>query len=281
MSSENDFQEGMRIDMEQLIVLGTGNAVVTKCFNTCFALRKDDQYWLVDTGGGNGILSALEKAEINVADIHDIFITHEHCDHLLGIVWMIRVIATAMKKGGYEGNCNIYCHSGLVSVIDTIARLTIQGKFYKMLGNRIHLVPLEDGDHRTIIGYDVEFFDIHSTKAKQFGFTLRLENGKKLTCAGDEPYNEQNYEQVRGSDWLLHEAFCLASQADIFKPYEKHHSTVKDACKLAVRLQIPNLVLWHTEDKNLEHRKELYLEEGRKYYSGNLYVPYDLERIAL
>ena len=43
--------------MEQLIVLGTGNAVVTKCFNTCFALRKDDQYWLVDTGGGNGILS--------------------------------------------------------------------------------------------------------------------------------------------------------------------------------------------------------------------------------
>lgn len=266
---------------EQLIVLGTGNAVVTKCFNTCFALQKGDRYLLVDTGGGNGILSALEKAGIPVPAIHDIFITHEHCDHLLGVVWMIRVIATAMKKGGYEGDCRIFCHSGLVSVIDTMAKLTIQKKFYRMLGERIHLVPLEDGDHRQIIGYDVAFFDIHSTKARQFGFTLRLANGRKLACTGDEPYNEANYEQVKGSDWLLHEAFCLASQAEIFKPYEKHHSTVKDACELASRLQIPNLVLWHTEDRDLEHRKELYLAEGRDYYTGNLYVPDDLERIVL
>ena len=37
---------------------------------------------------------------------------------------------------------------------------------------------------------------------------------------------------VRGSDWLLHEAFCLYAERDIWKPYEKHHSTVKDACEL-------------------------------------------------
>lgn len=267
--------------MEKLIVLGTGNAAVTKCFNTCFILQKDEQYLLVDTGGGNGILTALEKVHVKITDIHDIFMTHEHCDHLLGIVWMIRMIATAMKKGNYEGDCRIYCHSDLVPVIDTIARLTIQGKFYKMIGERIFLIPLEDGDHKEIIGYDVAFFDIHSTKAKQYGFTLTLENGKKLTCAGDEPYNEQNYDQVKGSDWLLHEAFCLYSQADIFKPYEKHHSTVKEACELAERLQIPNLVLWHTEDKNLEKRKELYTAEGKEYYHGNLFVPYDLEVISL
>lgn len=267
--------------MEQLIVLGTGNAAVTKCFNTCFLLQRDEKYLLVDTGGGNGILTALEKVNVKIADIHDIFMTHEHCDHLLGIVWMIRMIATAMKKGSYEGNCNIYCHSDLVPVIDTIARLTIQGKFYKMMGQRIFLVPLKDGDCKNIIGYDITFFDIRSTKAKQYGFTLTLNNGKKLTCAGDEPYNEANHGVVAGSDWLLHEAFCLDSQADIFKPYEKHHSTVKDACELAERLGIPNLVLWHTEDKNLERRKELYMEEGKPYYRGNLYVPYDLERIVL
>ena len=169
----------------------------------------------------------------------------------------------------------------LIETIDTIARLTIQGKFYKMLGKRIFLVPVEDGEHRNIIGYDVEFFDIHSTKAKQFGFTTVLKNGKKLTCAGDEPYNDANEVQVRGSAWLLHEAFCLDSQADIFKPYEKHHSTVKDACELADRLGIENLVLWHTEDKNYENRKVLYMREGKEYYSGNLYVPYDQEKIIL
>ena len=42
-----------------------------------------------------------------------------------------------------------------------------------------------------------------------------------------------------------------------------------------------NLLLYHTEDKNIAWRKELYLEEGRKYYSGNLYVPDDLEQLKL
>ena len=49
--------------MEKLIVLGTGEAAVTRCFNTCFALKHKKEYLLVDAGGGNGILSALEKAE--------------------------------------------------------------------------------------------------------------------------------------------------------------------------------------------------------------------------
>ena len=39
--------------------------------------------------------------------------------------------------------------------------------------------------------------------------------------------------------------------ASASKPYEKHHSTVKDACELAQGLGIPHLVLWHTEDRRL------------------------------
>lgn len=43
--------------MEKIIILGTGNAAVTKCYNTCFAIQNEDEYFLVDTGGGNGILT--------------------------------------------------------------------------------------------------------------------------------------------------------------------------------------------------------------------------------
>ena len=42
-----------------------------------------------------------------------------------------------------------------------------------------------------------------------------------------------------------------------------------------------NLLLYHTEDKNIKNRKELYTAEGRLYYHGNLYVPDDLEAIEL
>jgi ribonuclease Z len=54
-----------------------------------------------------------------------------------------------------------------------------------------------------------------------------------------------------------------------------------DAAKLAQELNVPNLVLWHTEDTNYERRKELYTAEGKEYYTGNLFVPYDLEVIDL
>lgn len=267
--------------MEKLIILGTGNANATKCYNTCSAIRNEKGYFLVDAGGGNGILVQLEKAGIPLEEIHQIFLSHEHTDHLLGMVWMLRMIAAKMKQGKYEGNLDIYCHRELVDTLLTIVRLTVQGKFVKLIGERIFLHPLEDGDVKEILGYQVQFFDIRSVKAKQYGFTLTLQNGKKFTFAGDEPCREWEYGYAQDADWLLHEAFCLHSQADQFKPYEKCHTTVKDACELAEKLDVKNLILYHTEDKNIAHRKELYLAEGRPYFTGNLYVPEDLEVFEL
>lgn len=58
---------------------------------------------MVDAGGGNGILGIL-KMNVDMAHIHHIFVTHEHTDHILGIVWMVRMIATAMKKENTKGN---------------------------------------------------------------------------------------------------------------------------------------------------------------------------------
>ena len=269
------------MDRELIYVFGTGNAAVTKLYNTCFALRNQDEYFMVDAGGGNGILRILENMEIPLSRIHHIFVSHEHTDHILGIVWMVRMIASKMRQEAYEGDAYIYCHEELVETITTLCRLTIQQKFFDMLESRIHLVPLKDGEKKQILDYEVTFFDIHSTKAKQFGFTLLLNNGQKLTFLGDEPYNPACEAYVRGTGWLLHEAFCLYADRDLFKPYEKHHSTVKEACELAESMGIPNLVLWHTEDSNIAGRRRLYLNEGKRYYSGNLYVPEDESLIAL
>ena len=98
-------------------MLGTGNALVTRCYNTCFAIQDDDEYFLVDAGGGNGIMRQLQDADISMAQIHHIFLTHEHTDHLLGMIWMIRMIATKMRREQYEGNLRIYCHSALVETV--------------------------------------------------------------------------------------------------------------------------------------------------------------------
>lgn len=267
--------------MEELIILGTGNANAIRCYNTCFALRKGEEYLLVDAGGGNGIMRQLEQAEIPMEKIHHIFLSHEHTDHLLGMVWMIRMIAAKIKQGKYDGILHLYMHSDLIEPLLTIVRLTVQGKFVKLIGEKIMLHPLEDGDSVSILDETLTFFDIQSEKAKQYGFMMYLPDGKKFVFAGDEPYRECEKQYVEKADWLLHEAFCLYSEREKFKPYEKYHTTVKDACEMAEALQVKNLILYHTEDQNYANRKELYLAEGTPYFSGSLYVPYDLERFTL
>lgn len=261
----------------KLTILGTGNAAVTECYNTCFVLSEADRHFLVDAGGGNQILKILRDVNIRLEDIHDIFLTHEHIDHLLGLIWIIRMTGQKMNQGTYEGELRIYCHSDLAGKITTIAGLTIQKKVTKHIGGRIRFIEVEDGDSREIIGQKVTFFDIGSTKAKQFGFSMVTAEGRRITCCGDEPFNECQERYVRQSDWLMHEAFCLYSEADKFRPYEKHHSTVKEACELAEKLGVMNLILYHTEETHLPVRKKLYTEEGKQYYHGNLFVPDDKE----
>lgn len=267
--------------MKELIVLGTGNAQATHCYNTCFAMKENEEYFLVDAGGGNGILVALEKANIPLEQIHHIFVTHAHSDHILGMVWMIRMIGTAMNKNKYDGTLTIYCHKELVDIIKTLSRLTVSKKFTKFLDDRIVFQVIEDGETRSILDNTFTFFDLGSTKEKQFGCTLLTKEGIKVVFPGDEPLREHLMHYAQGADWMLHEAFCLYEQRDIFKPYEKHHSTVKDVCELAEQLHIPNLVLWHTEDKCIQERKLRYTSEGKAYYTGQLLVPEDGEIIFL
>lgn len=119
------------------------------------------------------------------------------------------------------------------------------------------------------------------TTAPQYGFCLWLFSGQKVTCRREEPYNPVCEKWVKGTDTLLCEAFCLYEDRERFKPYEKHHSTVRDACVLAEQMKIPRLVLWHTEDANYSVRQEKYLAEGQQYYQGKLYVPYDLDILPL
>ena len=132
--------------MERLIVLGTGNAQAIHCYNTCYAMQKGEEYFLIDAGGGNGILSQLDKAGIPLESIHNIFVTHAHNDHILGMVWMIRMIATSMNKGTYDGTLTIYCHEELVHTIKTLTKLTVGKKFYKHFDERIVFHVIAHGD---------------------------------------------------------------------------------------------------------------------------------------
>lgn len=264
-----------------LIVLGTGNAAVTRCYNTCFVLQNASRCFLTDGGGGNGILARLQQAGIPLGGIHEVFLTHTHTDHIFGVVWVVRMIAQAMNGGKYEGALRVFGHAEGLETLEIICRATLPGKVTAHFGRDILFTPLADGQSFTAAGMQGVAFDIGSTKAKQFGYRLTLPSGQSFVCLGDEPYNEKNETYVRSADWLLCEAFCLSGDADRFKPYEKHHSTALDAGRLAVSLGVKNLLLYHTEDATLPTRRAAYTAEAAQHFSGSIFVPDDGEIIDL
>ena len=269
--------------MEKLNILGTGHAMTLDCYNTCFTLQNNNgEHILVDTGGGLQILKQLRDTNIDFRKIHHIILSHKHTDHILGMFWIIRY---AMQKffssNNYEGNLNIYMHPELESTIRKIMFEVLPKKFTDLIDNRIIFNIVEDKEERKILDYNIKFLDVYAKKDRQFGFKTTLENGKTLAFLGDETFDEKLREEVQNVDWLLHEAFCMDSEAEIFKPYEKMHSTVKTASEIAESLNVKNLVLYHASDNDLKNRKRLYMEEAKEYFKGNVYVPDDLDSIEL
>ena len=170
---------------EKIIMLGTGSAMVTDCYNTCFLLKSENDCLLVDAGGGNGILSAIKKSGIAWNSVKTMFITHSHTDHILGAVWVIRQISALMNSGKYDGNFNIYCHDECVDSITAICNHTLAPKFLKNINTKIFINEVKDGEMQNAGSIQLTFFDIFSDKTKQFGFKAVFPSGKVLACLGE------------------------------------------------------------------------------------------------
>ena len=197
------------------------------------------------------------------------------------MLWVIRLFLQQKAKGKCDGAVRIYSHEKVLRVLQNMMNDLLPKKLSSQIGTSVLFLLLEDRDTFDVGNIHFQCFDILSTKEKQFGFTAWLPDGQRLVCLGDEPYNEYNRELVEGADWLMSEAFCKYADRDIFKPYEKHHSTVKDAAQLAEELGVKNLILYHTEDKTISTRKHDYIAEASDYFHGPIFVPDDLEIISL
>lgn len=259
----------------KLHILGTGNGGALNCYNTCFAIQNGNSYFLVDGGGGNQILNQLKSAKISILNIHNVFLSHNHTDHVIGIIWIIRDICHKMLKAQYQGDLNIYGSDESMKVLKLLVELLFPK--VRQFNDRILFNVVKDKQKLNINDLDFTFFDIHAKKEKQFGFVV---NDKLIFC-GDEPLKEDLFNFAKDKDWIIHESFCLDKENVESIAYQTGHCTVKDASIIAQTVNAKNLIILHTEDNDLINRKNLYTKEAKKYFDGKVYVPNDLEVIEI
>jgi len=266
----------------KITVLGTGHGTATECYNTCFTISKNDEYFLVDAGGGNGILKQLKDAKIPEEKIKAMFVSHTHTDHILGAIWVIRLIGRKYLAEDYNIPFYIYGNDEVVDAIKQVCKAVLPVKFNNLLGDKIKLIEIDTADTVEILKNKVTFFDINAKKVKQTGFYMNLNENEKFTFIGDETCSESTEQYVKDSKWLFADAYMAGEEAEIYNPIKRHHhSTVKFISCLSERLNVKNLILSHTMDNDLKHRKETFTEDAKKYYNGNIFVPDDLEIIEL
>ena len=94
--------------------------------------------------------------------------------------------------------------------------MTLPASMTQYIGDRIHIVPVEDGEERPFEVTGQPSSTSVPPKAKQFGFTLAL-HSKKLSCLGDEPCTPRGRKYAAGSGWLSAKLFCLYADRDRFK----------------------------------------------------------------
>ncbi len=260
--------------------LGTGCAMVLKRYNTCFLLEQDDKKLLVDAGGGNEVLVRLDKLGVPITAIGGMFVTHSHSDHILGTPWVIRAVGTAMAEQGYTGTFTVAACAETLNHVRTICEMILGKKMTKYFDKQILFREVTDGEKLNLAGFDIQPFDIGSKKMKQFGFQLDLPDGQQVCFAGDEPVKPSTEKYARNAKWLFSEAYCLYADRDTYKPYERSHVTSLDVGNIARDMNVQNLLIYHTEDYGPD-RRALMTQEAGSVFSGNIFVPEDMETVEL
>ena len=266
--------------MEKIIMLGTGHGSVIDLYNTCFLLENGEDRLLVDTGGSIRIVENLEKMGYKLTDIHNIFISHCHTDHILGLCWFFRRVSMVYYKTDYKEKINIYGNEEVVEAIDKLISAVFPKLLQDIIKKNIVIHVLKSEETIDIAGEKITFFDAWAKGNSLYGFETVLTSGKKLVFLGDEICNQSLYNRIKDADYVMHEAFCMDSEEGVPQVVKEHHSTVKSVCEAMEPLNIKNLIIYHTEDSHKD-KKELYEKEAKQYFSNNVIVPNDLEIIEI
>lgn len=142
--------------MDKLIMLGTGSGFNKYFYNTCFVINHDNKNFLIDTGGSQEIYYRLLEKNIELTEIHDIFISHSHTDHILGLIWLFKAFAAFGMLEKIQ-KLNIYCNQSVCEAIKGICNYTLSNRIIEKLKKYLNFIIIKPGDKLNTIGLDFLF----------------------------------------------------------------------------------------------------------------------------
>ncbi|HEX2637598.1 MAG TPA: ribonuclease Z [Gemmatimonadales bacterium] len=275
--------------------LGTGAACPTIDRNVAgLAVQREGEMILFDCGEG----TQRQMMRYGVGfSFTDVFFSHFHADHMLGITGLIRTMGLQDRSAPVT----LYGPRGAQRVLGAALSLGIERNKFP-----VQIVEVRPGDRLDRNGYDIVVFAtehrgdtvgyalvehirlgrFHPERARELGVpegplwgrlhkgeTVTLDDGRSVSPAdlvggprrgrtlvysGDTRPTLAVLEAARGADLLIHEATFGGDEAE--RAVETGHSTASEAARLALEAGVRRLVLTHISPRYTRDAPELLAE---------------------
>ena len=295
-----------------VVFLGTSGSVPTaKRALSATLVRRGGERLLFDCA--EGTQRQLLRCDVGLVELEEIFFTHYHADHYLGLPGMLKTFSLR----GRELPLTIYGPRGLRELLAALKRI------FGRLTYPFEAVELDPGEALERDGYRLETFAVdHGVPAVgyalveaerpgrfdvetadrigvpdgpergvlQRGGTVSLADGRvirpeevlgparegrRVVLSGDTAPAKTVVEAAAGADFLVHEATFLSDETERAK--ETLHSTAGGAALVAREADVKLLALTHLSTRYFGHQ---VVEEARELFSDTV-VPRDFDLVGI
>lgn len=293
-----------------VVFLGTaGSAPSARRALPATLVRRGGDKLLFDCGEGT---QRQLLRSVGLIDLEEVFLTHFHVDHFLGLPGMIK----SFSLRGREAPLTIWGPPGLKALFDVLKPVVGKNSF------RINLEELGPNDELDRDGYRVACFDVRhrvraygyalteqdrpgrfdEARARELGVTPgpdfgRLQHGetvsgsdgdvapgevvgeprrgRKVVLTGDTAPCDMTRAVAHRADLLVHEATFSSEERE--RAFETGHSTARQAAEVAEESEVGMLALTHV---SLRYGGGELRDEARAVFRNTI-VPRDFDRVEI
>jgi ribonuclease Z len=293
------------MDLDVLFIGTAGSAPTARRALPATLVRRGGDRLLFDCGEGT---QRQLLRSIGLLDLEEIFLTHFHADHFLGLPGMLKTFGMR----GREAPLSVYGPPGLRALFEALRPVIGKTTF------PLALVELEPNEQVKRDGYTVAAFAVEH-RVRAYGYALiederpgrfdeeralelgvrpgpdfgRLQRGetvdgvrpeqvlgeprrgRKVVLAGDCSPSEMTRAVAHGADLLVHEATFTLEEEE--RARETGHSTARGAAELAAAADVVLLALNHVSPR---YAGPELREEARLMFERTI-VPHDFDSVEI
>ena len=272
-------------DYMRVSMLGTGSPRPdTKRMGPAVLVEAGGEYLLFDTG--RGVVQRLKQLDVPIAELHNVFLTHLHSDHISALddLWLTSWIYQRQQP------LSVYGPVGTESFVQGLQQAyaydaTLRNQYAGLSEDSAKMITteIEPGVIYSHNGIKVTAFLVdHRPVDPAYGYRIDF-GDRSIVISGDTTYSTNLVDHAQNIDLLVHEIF--ACKAEILKKnprlqkIERYHTNPDQILEVLDQVSPRMAILTHVIIVGIE--ENALIQELQDSYAGEVILGEDLMRIEI